>query len=103
MDEYGVNLTGSRLNTVMAETDGADQILEIFQTCHRTASPVYYDVRYLSLEETPRACTGILLPLFDDEGRVAHLLGCSQWTDAVREAAPDKNAASPASRHTANS
>lgn len=86
--EYGVNLTGMRLSALMGQDNGADQILKIFQTCQQTAAPTFYDVRYLSHENVPRACTGVLVPLFADNGAVAHLLGCAQWRDAGESRTP---------------
>lgn len=82
VDEYGVNLTGAKLSEIMAQQDGVEEVREIFQACQQTADPTFYSIRYLSRDRVLRACNGVILPLFADDGTtVEHLLGCSQWID----------------------
>lgn len=82
VDEYGVNLAGAKLSDLLAQQDGGEEVQQIFQACQRSAEPAFYSIRYLNRERVLRACNGVILPLFADDGpTVEHLLGCSQWID----------------------
>lgn len=80
--EYGINLTGVRLSDVLRQDPSGYEVRLIFDRCYNTAEPTFYDIRYQSTLQTPRACRGVLLPLFAETGtQVAHILGCAEWHD----------------------
>lgn len=77
--EYGRDLTGVRLSDLQAENASAAQLADLLDSTVDRAAPRFFDMCYLNDNTTRRRATGVMLPLSDGTGRLAHILGATSW------------------------
>lgn len=80
--ELGLDLTGRQLSELKSDWPGVAELHTIFEAAATSEIPVFFQLDYRTASDTSRLCQGIMMPLLNDEGRVGHLLGCSEWMQA---------------------
>lgn len=78
--EYGINLKGMILSELAKANDGLEEVELIFRSCFHHAAPIFYNITYQNQRDVTRNCCGALFPLYDyATGKIANLLGCTEW------------------------
>ncbi len=79
LEEYGADLTGTRLSELEQATPDTGSFRAILDAVVAAAAPRYFRLVYLSRGEVVRCACGVMLPLRDAGPGVAVLLGAADW------------------------
>lgn len=78
-DQYGDDLTGRRLSSVVEENPSADSLRNIFDQAKTDPEGTFFELHYLNEGSRVKIATGVMAPLADAEGRIIQLCGCCEW------------------------
>ena len=77
--EFGANLTGTRLSELERLKTSATAFRRILDATVAAKAPVYFELTYLNSGQIHRHATGAMLPLTDGDPEIGVLLGATDW------------------------
>lgn len=78
-DQYGDDLTGRRISSVMEDNPSAQALRDIFDQASANPNGTFFELHYLNEGHRVKIATGVMLPVADDQGRIVQLCGCCDW------------------------
>ena len=78
-DQYGDDLTGRRVSSVLKENPSVETLRNIFNKAAADTNGTFFELHYLSEGSRIKVATGVMVPLADSQGRIIQLCGCCDW------------------------
>lgn len=78
-DQYGDDLTGQRISSVIKKNPSIQAVRNIFDTAKTEPEGAFFELHYLNEGLRTKVATGVMVPLADDHGRIVQLCGCCDW------------------------
>lgn len=79
-DQYGDDLTGRRISSVIEENPSVQALRAIFNQSKIEPDGTFFELHYLNEGSRVKIATGLTAPLADAEGNVIQLCGCCDWS-----------------------
>ena len=78
-DQYGDDLTGRRISTVIEENPSVQALRKIFDQAKAEPEGAFFELHYLNEGSRVKIATGVMAPLANKQGRIVQLCGCCDW------------------------
>lgn len=78
-DQYGEDLTGRRISSVIKENPSVKALLNIFDQTKTDPNGTFFELHYLNEGSRVKVATGLMAPLGDEKGHIVQLCGCCDW------------------------
>jgi hypothetical protein len=78
-DQYGDDLTGRNVSSVIKENPSVKTLNKIFDQAKAEPDGIFFELHYLNEDNRVRVAAGLIVPLADSQGTISQLCGCCDW------------------------
>lgn len=79
---FGADLTGWTVSDVEKANPASKVIREVYDMIMASRAPVFFVLDYINRNEVVKRASGAMLPLGDDAGQIARIVGIMDWFSA---------------------